>query len=110
MAGRVIVGGMRKRPAERPMLAARCQHWQVFTNLNARRAGRYRLELATDSIRCIGLHVEAIVLGQSAGEKYINDRAGLRFIASVIGRSQSLQMVGSQTQQADRPGLNSRAS
>ena len=78
MAGRMIVGPVGQRPTKRPQMASFRQFRQVLTNLDARGAGRYGTEFTADLERRLGLHVEALVLRQTAGEKNVDDRSRRR--------------------------------
>src|SRR5262245_43155491 len=87
------------------------QHRQMLANLDARRLRRTRLELATDVVRSRRLHVEAILLGETAGEKDVDASLGLpqRSGCSRRGcclRPESLQVVHPESEQTDSAGLD----
>src|SRR5262245_40347304 len=108
MAQRMTVRGMRERAEYGPMLATAGQPRQVFADLEPRRVGGDRLELASDSVGCVGLEVETIVLRQPAREKNIDARLGLAGGFGPGGRrgTQLVQVVRTQAQQTDRAGLD----
>ncbi len=114
VAGRMLRLRMRQRTDQGPMLAALGQQRQMLADLNAGRARGNGVEFAADRVRGVGLHVEAVVLGQPTGEEDVNHRLGLRRFGgdAAGGRhgSQGLDMVHSQAKQADRAGLYGRAS
>src|SRR5437764_7606606 len=89
------------------------QERQMFANLNAGRPCRDRLELTTNILGRVGLHVEAVVLRQAAGEKDIDARLGaaarVRAASSGRGLAKTSQVVHPHAQKTDGPGLEHRA-
>jgi hypothetical protein len=78
MAGGVFVLGVCEGPDERPVTAPTGEEWQMFTDEHARSRAFDGLELAANVLGRIGLGVEAIDLGKSAGEKDEDDGARRR--------------------------------
>ena len=66
-----------------------------------------RLELAADVLRRVGLRIEAVVLGQAAGEEDVDDR--LCGMGRGRGRLQRGKVVAAQAEEAGRPRLQSGA-
>src|SRR5262249_18418290 len=74
--GGVVVGRVRQRRDQRPAVAAAGELRQVLADVDAGRGGGDGLELAADVVGGVGLGVEAVVLGQAAGEEDVDDGAG----------------------------------
>ena len=55
-----------------PLIAARGKHGQMFADLQTGNLCRNGFEFATNVRRCLGLHVEAVVLAESAGKKDVD--------------------------------------
>ena len=72
VTGGVLIGAVGERSAERPHFAALGKLWQVLANLQPRRLRRARLEFTAYVVWRVGLHIEAIVLGQATGKEYKN--------------------------------------
>ena len=109
MPQRVVIGRMRQRADDGPLLASLGQTRQMLANLNARRLGRGRIELASDIGRCIGLEVKALVLRQSAGEEDVDARLGGPLRPATRRRGpQRGDVIHPQPEQPDRPSLDCR--
>ena len=109
MALGMLVRGVSQGTADRPHLAAFGKLREMLADLQARRARLDRFELTTHIIRRIGLHVEAVVLGQAARKENIDHPLGRRrrTLHSVRkgGGPEGLQVVHPQAQQSHGPRL-----
>src|SRR5262249_20707092 len=90
-----------QRAHQRPQVAPRRQPRQVLADLNARRARGDGPELAADVVGGVGLEVEAVLLGQAAGEEDVDDRAGRGVRGG--GGAEGGEVVAAQAEQAHSP-------
>ena len=65
MTLRMLVVRMCQGSHQSPFVAASSQQWQMFANRNALSPGRDRRELTSNIRRRIGLHFEAVLLGDA---------------------------------------------
>ena len=107
----MVIRRMSQRTADRPQMTALRKHRQVFANLNPRGFCGDRLKLAPDIVRCFRLHIEAVVLTETAREKDVDDRfCGLiPAISRDVSSLKGLHVIHSQAQQADPTRLNRSA-
>ena len=99
MAGGVIVRLVRQRADQRPTVAARGEQRQMFDDADAGGARGDGLELAADAVGGVGLGVEAVVLGEAAGEE--DEDARRRATVGAEGG----EVAEAQAEQADGTGL-----
>ena len=91
-------------------LCMKYQLRQMLADLDARRAGGDRVELAAHGIGSLRLQIEAVLLGQSAGKKDIDAR--LRTAVNGSGGTESgrsaetTQMIHAEPQNPDRSRLD----
>src|SRR5688500_15244886 len=103
---------MRQRADESPLVAASRQHGQLLTDLNAGGFRRDRLKFAADARRAVGLGIEAVLLGQAAGEENVDYRLRFDELLPILCRgcmAERREVIDSEAQNADRTGLNHRA-
>src|SRR5215210_5445920 len=81
----------------------------MLANLNARRSRGDRLKFPANRIGRVRLGVEAVMLGQPARKKDIDDRLGLRLVTVGRQRLERRQVIHAESQNADGPSLNRRA-
>ena len=72
MSGGVIIGGVSERAAEGPQVAAECESGKVFADLCAWSGRGDGAKFAADFGGGCWLHVEAVVLSESAGEEDVD--------------------------------------
>ena len=84
VASRMLVGTVRQRPAQCPLVTALSQHWQMFTDLQSRSPCRDRFELTTYVLWRTGLHVKAFMLRQTTRQKDENARFGQIFSRAMV--------------------------
>jgi len=111
MADRMHGVRVRERTHECPFVAARREHRQVLADLNAGRAGGDGRKLAANLVGCVGLGIEALMLGQPARKKDVDhglDRgaAGAPFSAA---RRADPRRGWCRDEQPDRAGTDRRA-
>lgn len=112
MSGGVIIGGVSEGAAEGPEVAAERESGEVFADLRPGCCGGDGSEFAANFGGCGGLHVEAVVLSESAGEEDID--AGFESGRGGCCRlccegMQAAEVVHAEPQQGDAAGLNGGA-
>ena len=74
----MVVRLVGERPDGGPLVGAAGEQRQVFADAEAGGAGRDGAELAADRVGGVRLRVEALVLGQPAGQEDVDHRFGER--------------------------------
>ena len=119
----MVVGVVRKRAHQGVLVGEARQFWEMLADLNPVCAAGDRRKLPSKLQRCVGFHVEAFVLGESAGEKDVNHRpcfgggqpralpcAGGAWKCSVPAKSaQGRKVVCAQSEQTNGARLKGRA-
>src|SRR5688500_308703 len=100
---------MSQRSHQRPQMAPLGQQGQVLANLNPRRFGCDRPELAANIVGCVGLEVETIKLRKTAREKNVDDRPGRRLGPAILAAYAVVRERGNvacgQSEKANASGL-----
>ena len=104
----MIVGRMSQRTADRPQGASLSEHRKVFANLNSRSLRGDRSKFTANVFGGFWLHIETVVLSQSARQENEDDRPGRlpSAVACDVGGTQVVHMIHTQTQQSDSAGLD----
>ena len=106
MAQRVITAAMSKRTNQRPLFRDAREIGEVLADVQPGSARADGLELATDFHGSVRLHVEALMLRESAGKEDVNHRL---CPCRLRGRRHSLEgaeMIHAESQQSHRARLN----
>src|SRR5262249_31048142 len=107
--GGVVVALVGQRADQDPEVAPLCQPGKVFADADAWSARGEGPELAADALGGGGLQVEAVVLGQPAGEEDVDAGAGLRRLAGSPQGGEGGEVALAQAEQAGGPGLEGGA-
>jgi hypothetical protein len=89
-------------------MASSRELWQMFTDVQPGSLRRTWLELTANVIGSVGLHIEAIVLGESTRKKDENARLGFAAGATTLRRSSLAQpgeMIHAESKNTDRTCL-----
>ncbi len=108
----VLVVGVGEGAAEGPEVAAFGEFGKVLADVEAGGLGRDGFEFAADFLGGVGLHVEALVLGEAAGEEDVDDGFGFRIAsrrAGGGGGAEGGKVVDAEAKEADGAGLNGGA-
>src|SRR5436309_3413627 len=107
----MAIARMRQGTHQRPKGTLLGQQRQMLADLDAGSSGGDRLEFAPDRFRGLGLEIEAIQLRQASGEEDIDYRPGFGGPPGLVDSAgtQRLDVVHSQTKQANGAGLNGGA-